>query len=45
MSEAKTTYKEILHQLSAQKKQTRKFKPHFEIADRDKARSAFEKLT
>jgi|GEM_PF-891834 len=45
MSEAKTTYKEILHQLSAQKKQTRKFKPHFEIADRDKALSAFEKLT
>ena len=45
MSEAKINYEDLLRQLSAQKKQARKFKPHFEIADRDKALSAFEKLT
>ena len=45
MSEAKINYEDLLCQLSAQKKQPRKFKPHFEIADRDKALSAFEKLT
>jgi len=45
MSEAKINYEDLLRQLSAQKKQLRKFKPHFEIADRDKALSAFEKLT
>ena len=45
MSEAKINYEDLLCQLSAQKKQTRKFKPHFEIAIRDKALSAFEELT